>query len=1337
MYAPKSLIVTGLLCLTSFFVFSQQTDLPSPIKKVDHSQTDWYLEMQSARPNWYQVERLKRAYFQEHPNEKSTERRQCERWLHTMRPLLDTEGYVQDIINTEQDFIIPKPMLSTRGTGNDRVGTWRMIGPYHEEKSCNGNGNADMPGGFCDRVYINPYNTNNLFSGQSYGGLWVSKDQGATWKLTDAEFPNGTNTYANRDYYYGEIEANKLNSNLVYAATEAGLLKSINGGDSWTLCPQLNRTIDVNTRPYFIAQALNDQTTILSTFGKKLFRSTDAGQTWAMAFDNSNGGSSRTGTNQHGGQPFGLYDRTYNFWGLCQHPTDNNVFYVGIKNNANEALIYKSTDKGATFSLLLNVNQKIGKAPVAAIQIKTIAAAPDKIFVYGLFNKENIYKFDKNGNLLETVVNPLEYYEAFDINWLDESKVYNSYYSLNYISKSADGGKSFTDVKGSCNVNVHADPRDISAVGNLILVATDGGIYLSKDGGATFPSVGDDISAIDLWGFSSAFKSDVLLVGCDHGPNMLRTVDTLRAWKRLLGADAGASTINPANENLMYLDWGYGKSKGELQPNGALSLSPTTDITFHKLEFNPLIWNTSYGINGNKVFISTDNTTTNTLLYDFGVKVNQVKVALKDTSTMYVLLRNQSVWKSSDAGKTWSDITPSVSVSKNQKNIVYIEVGKTPQEIWVAYGNKQNACKLLKSINGGTSWTDLTGNLSTAPIMEISYQRGTEGGVYVAMQGNGGVWYRNNNLTEWKQLGQGLPMLGYIQQIYTVPAKNKFRMGSSRGAFEHELYEASHLDAHFAANTRFVYCGDKIQFRDFSAYSKTSGVKFNWTFTGGTPATSTVENPVISYANAAAGKYSVSLTITDAAGNTSSYSVPNFVEVTKNTYCNISTEAGKAMDLSIISGSANLPSLPITKLPFTLTMWVKPNGLQKSFSQIISQSNIPRSKNLPHFGLGFAFKGYVANNNLVFTAKDVSYGLTSAHDLPPNAWSHVAVVVEATKVTIYNDGKPWVYNGTITAPDFETYPLIINSDIHGQGGNYKGMIDEIAIYNTALTQNDIRETMHLTKTGIETNLIAYYQFNQYANNKVYDPKGGYDLTNVGSALVNTPSTAPVSSGVSKRLATSNATNLDFTGTYLTAQLNATTTNEVIAYRLNAAPNFVPNNSNSVKNYWILRTWGNDATFNTKLTSLTFSNTGLKSSTAQLFTRSANEDTNVWINANVAPSGNISFFTQGRVVQNSQIALLGELNTPIVDINEQKLSMSVSPNPTAQSVEVRFSKVEKALDVELTIIDRLGRQLQQKSVRLNLFNTVIPLDLTAYASGIYHIVVQHRGKIIGNMLVQKL
>jgi photosystem II stability/assembly factor-like uncharacterized protein len=1331
----KSILITGLILLHCL-LFSQQTELKPLVKKVNHSQTDWYLEMQSDNANWFKVNALQRDYFTKHPYERSQERRQCERWLQVMRPLINTEGVVEKPTLLGKDFA-PKSFLETRGSGNDMTGSWRMIGPFHEQKSCDGAGNAPMPGGFCDRVYINPYNTNNMFSAQSYGGLWVSKDKGVSWKLTDAAFPNGTNTYANRDYYYGEIEANKLNNSLVYAATEAGLLKSTTGGDAWTLCPQLNRTATASLRPYFIAQANDNQTTILSTFGTKLFRSTDAGQTWTLAFDNSAGGAFRTGSNQHSPQPFGIFDRTYNFWGLTNHPTKNNVFYLGAINNLNQACIYKSTDSGASFTLLVNINTKLGKN-LKYIQMKTIAGAPDKLIVYNLFNNEALYKFNESGDLLETIANPQPFFEAFDVDWLDEKKVYNSYYGIFNIGKSINGGQSFTETRGACNVETHYDPRGISAVGDLVLVGTDGGIYLSQDGGKTYPSVGDDISAIDLWGFSSSFKSDVVLVGCDHGPNMLRTADVDRNWKSVLGADAGASTINPANENLMYLDWGYGKSKGELQSNGTLALSPTTtEINFQRIEFNPLNYSISYGMVGDSVKISTDNMSTNRLFYKFGTPVTQFKVALKDTNVMYVLLKNNIIKRSQDGGKNWTDITPNLTVSKNQTNIVYIEIGKTPQELWVAYGGQQNTCKLLKSNDFGANWTNLTGNLPTAAIQFTTYQRGTDGGIYVAMQGNGGVWYRNNTLTEWKALGQGLPMLGYVQQAYTVPAKNKFRMGSSRGAFEHELYEASGLDAHFSANTKSVTCNDVVNFRDYSAYSNTANVKFAWTFAGGTPATSTLENPKISYQNAAVGKYDVSLTITDAAGKTSSYTVKNFMEVTDKSNCQIATTAGKSLDLSGVKGIANFPSLPIKTLPFSMTMWVKPTALQKAFTQIISQSNTTRNTNLPHFGLGFAFKGYAANTNLVFTGKDISYSLVGRDTLPVNAWSHVAVVVEATKVTLYVDGNPQVYTGAIAAPDFEQYPLTINADIHGQGGDFKGLLDEIAIYNSALTQDVIRETMHLTKTGNEPNLVAYYQFNQYANNKVYDVKGNYNLSDISSTLIALTSTAPVASGVSKRLL-GNATNLDFTNTNMSAQLTATSTNEFVGYRLDAAPNGSPIDISFLKKHWIIRSWGTDAEAKNKVNTLTFNGLGLKPATVKLFNRNANAEGNTWVNSNLIATSNLVFAVQNKGIFNSQIALTGDtINTSILDILGQIINVKAYPNPTKDVLELTFGKVENALDVEVVLSDLLGRNLQQKSLKIDASESKTFLDLSGYLSGFYVVTVRHKGQVVGSLRVSKI
>lgn len=68
------------------------------------------------------------------------------------------------------------------------------------------------------------------------------------------------------------------------------------------------------------------------------------------------------------------------------------------------------------------------------------------------------------------------------------------------------------------------------------------------------------------------------------------------------------------------------------------------------------------------------------------------------------------------------------------------------------------------------------------------------------------------------------------------------------------------LIAFFAANQTEVCEGDVVNFTDYSSGNITS---WNWSFPGGTPATSTLQNPAVVYS--AAGLYDVSLTISDGS----------------------------------------------------------------------------------------------------------------------------------------------------------------------------------------------------------------------------------------------------------------------------------------------------------------------------------------------------------------------------------------------------------------------------------------------------------------------------------------
>ena len=98
--------------------------------------------------------------------------------------------------------------------------------------------------------------------------------------------------------------------------------------------------------------------------------------------------------------------------------------------------------------------------------------------------------------------------------------------------------------------------------------------------------------------------------------------------------------------------------------------------------------------------------------------------------------------------------------------------------------------------------------------------------------------------------------------------------------------------ANFSANKTTVAVGGAVQFTDLSTNSPTS---WAWTFTGGTPSTSTVQNPSVTYSTA--GAYNVSLTATNAAGSDNE---------TKVNYINVISLPGCATAVAPLNGATGV-----------------------------------------------------------------------------------------------------------------------------------------------------------------------------------------------------------------------------------------------------------------------------------------------------------------------------------------------------------------------------------------------------------------------------------------------
>lgn len=110
----------------------------------------------------------------------------------------------------------------------------------------------------------------------------------------------------------------------------------------------------------------------------------------------------------------------------------------------------------------------------------------------------------------------------------------------------------------------------------------------------------------------------------------------------------------------------------------------------------------------------------------------------------------------------------------------------------------------------------------------------------------------------------------------TLTAANAKKNGSlTKSKFIHVI---EGVTTSFKASDSTIYEGQSIQFSDLSTGDVT---QWNWTFEGGTPATSTEKNPMVAYA--AGGLYTVTLKASNSLSNES---------VTKNQYISVVPTSG-------------------------------------------------------------------------------------------------------------------------------------------------------------------------------------------------------------------------------------------------------------------------------------------------------------------------------------------------------------------------------------------------------------------------------------------------------------
>ena len=270
-----------------------------------------------------------------------------------------------------------------------------------------------------------------------------------------------------------------------------------------------------------------------------------------------------------------------------------------------------------------------------------------------------------------------------------------------------------------------------------------------------------------------------------------------------------------------------------------------------------------------------------------------------------------------------------------------------------------------------------------------------------------------------------------------------------------------------------------------------SALTYNWNFGDGT--TSSAANPAKSYSNP--GVYMAQLTVSDGTN----VSLPSVVIVSAGNGASglvaaYSFDEGTGAGVSDVSGSRNngtasgttwsangrfgkalsFGSSAMVTIPdsaslhltsgMTLEAWVNPASLNGSWMNLIFKPNGNPSTTNPSYLLQGCSPSASAPSVYINAATS---NLTAPVALPVNTWSHVAATYDGLTLNFF-------INGLLVATRVQTGAMTPSTDALTIGGNsysgqnWTGLMDEVRIYNRALSAVEIHTDMNLPVASAST-----------------------------------------------------------------------------------------------------------------------------------------------------------------------------------------------------------------------------------------------------------------------------
>lgn len=784
----------------------------------------------SETKNFKEIVTKVEAFYADKDKGRGSGYKQFKRWEHHNATRLSEDGKIVDLVSTNfNEFYYYQENYSNNSNsnlaaktlnGNNSVsGNWEAVGPTKYTRIVSGHGGGL---GRVNTIEFDP-TSNERYLGTPAGGLWRQSNIGLE-ALTDGMPTLGVSGIAidysspenNRTIYIltgdgdaghtpgigvlkstdhgntwystgltgtdiGErgykLKIHPSNPNILFAVGSNGILKTTDGGLSWTDKTTIGIVYDIEFKP-------NDPTIMYASTRSRIYKSINSGDSWSA--------TSLTIVDTPTRIELAVTTANENYvYAIC----GGGVFFDSAPGNYGFNGVYRSEDSGDTFTLRSNTPNLL-----------SISHEGQSTFFTNFQDS-----FDQSRYDLAITISPTN---ADDI-----------YIGAVNTWKSNDGGVNWTktshwDESLTDDNYTHADIHDMKFDNGNLYCASDGGLY---EGTINTTGVAwTDLSQVDTNGLqisqvyrlglgvaSSDTESFLYFGSQDNGLNALKSADSNEAlhWE---GAD-GFETVVLSNSSYVVGASQFGNL--HLMTNERLINHPVFSALtpFEKGAWlTPLVSINNGGTNpNNTLYVGYQDlfhqTTPNGVAPERSGWENisngkmddddddddpeakadciHIAVAPSNNNIIYVSKSTNDIFRTTDHGENWTKITNNLPSGEQSYFVVH---PINANIVYTVVGGFSDGNKVFRTINGGVSWTNISGSLPNVPINCIVHDESDTNGLYVGM--DIGIFYIDDNLSDWIPFYNDLPNVGINELEIDHETNDIYAATWGRGIWKSSLY---------------------------------------------------------------------------------------------------------------------------------------------------------------------------------------------------------------------------------------------------------------------------------------------------------------------------------------------------------------------------------------------------------------------------------------------------------------------------------------------------------------------------------------------------------------------